>query len=271
MKKTTALLLSASILFSGYTYAAGDKVLATYKGKDIKESHVMEQFKEALTMQPQFKGKGFSDLDPQMQDALLNGYINGKLIEEEAANSKIGNSKSFKEKLANIKKQLIQKELLDSYVEKSVTDKMIDAEYKKLASALKGKEEVKVSHILVSDQAKAKEAKKKLNKGAKFADIAKEYSSDQSTKGNGGTLGYIMEGQLVPEFEAKAFSMKKGEISDPVKTDFGWHIIKLDDKRKAKAPTKEEATPSIKNKLSQEVVGKYFEELKKKANVQIKK
>lgn len=269
MKKTATLLLSASILFSGFAYAE-DKVLATYKGGNITENQVMTQFKDALANQPQFKGKSFSDLDPNMKDALINGYINSMLLEQEAKNSNVENSKSFQEKLANIKKQLVQQEILESYLKKSITDKMIDEEYKKLSDVLKNKDEVKVSHILVADEAKAKEAKKKLNKGAKFADIAKEYSTDQSTKGNGGTLGYIMEGQLVPEFETKAFSMKVGEISDPVKTQFGWHIIKLEDKRKAKVPTKEEAKDSIKNKLSQDVVAKYFDELRKKANVVIK-
>lgn len=268
MKKTATLLLSASILFSSYAY--GDNVLATYKGGNITESQVMAQFKDALASQPQFKDKEYSDLDTQMREALLNGYINSKLLEDEAKNSNIENSKSFKTKIENIKKQLLQQELLESYIKKNITDKMIDDEYKKLSEALKGKNEVKVSHILVDNEAKAKEAKKKLNKGSKFADIAKEYSKDPSSKANGGTLGYIMEGQLVPEFEKKAFSMKPSEISDPVKTQFGWHIIKLEDKRKAKVPSKDEAKDSIKNKLSQDVVAKYFDELRKKANVVMK-
>lgn len=269
MKKTATLLLSASILFSSYAFAE-DKVLATYKGGQVTESKIMTQFKEALAGQPQFKNKKYSDLDPQMKDALLNGYINSMLLEEEAKNSNVENTKSFKDKMADVKKQLIQQELLDSYIKKNLTDKMINTEYATVSAALKGKEEVKVSHILVKEEAKAKEAKKKLNKGAKFADIATEYSTDQSTKGNGGTLGYIMEGQLVPEFEKKAFSMKSGEISDPVKTDFGWHIIKLEDKRKVKVPSKEEAKDSIKNKLTQDLVAKYFNNLRKKAEVVIK-
>lgn len=269
MKKTATLLLSASILFSSYAYGE-DKVLATYKGGNITETQVMGQFKDALASQPQFSGKKYTDLDPQMKDALLNGYINSKLLEDEAKNANVENTKAFKEKLDNVKKPLIQQELIDSYLRKNITDKMIEAEYKMLSNALNGKFEVKVSHILVKEEAKAKEAKKKLNKGAKFADVVKDYSTDQSTKANGGTLGYVMEGQLVPEFEKKAFSMKQGEISDPVKTDFGWHIIKLEDKRKAKVPSKEEAKTSIKNKLSQDTVAKYFDELRKKANVVVK-
>lgn len=268
MKKTATLLLSASILFSGYAY--GEEVLATYKGGNVTESKIMEQFKDALENQPQFKGKKLADLDPQMREAIINGYINSMLLEEEAKNSDIQNSASFKSKVANMKKQLVQQEMIDSYLKKNITDKMIDAEYKVLKEALKDKHEIKVSHILVPDEAKAKEAKKKLNKGSKFAAIAKEYSSDQSSKANGGSLGYVMQGQLVPQFEAKAFSMKKGEISDPVKTEFGWHIIMLEDKRKAPIPAKEDALPSIKNKLSQDLVGKYFDELRKKHKVVIK-
>ena len=134
---------------------------------------------------------------------------------------------------------------------------------------MKGKEEVKASHILVDTEEKAKEAKKKLSKGSKFADVVKEFSNDQSTKASGGTLGYFIEGQLVPEFEKKAFSMKVGEISDPVKTQFGWHIIKVEDKRKVKAPSKEEAKQSVVSKLNRDALEKFFDELAKKYDLKM--
>jgi peptidylprolyl isomerase/peptidyl-prolyl cis-trans isomerase C len=195
--------------------------------------------------------------------------LNTKLLAIEAKNSGIENSKEFQEKFSTAKDQMLQQKVIEDYLKKAVTDSMIDTEYNKLVDSLKGKEEVKASHILVDTEEKAKEAKKKLSKGSKFADVVKEFSNDQSTKASGGTLGYFIEGQLVPEFEKKAFSMKVGEISDPVKTQFGWHIIKVEDKRKVKAPSKEEAKQSVVSKLNRDALEKFFDELAKKYDLKM--
>ena len=267
MKKLVTLLLSATLLSSA-TYAA-DNIVATYKGGEVKESEVMDQFKDALSQEPSFKDKKFADLDKKMQEALVKGYLNTKLLALDAKSSGLEDSKEFQEKIARAKDQMLQQQVIETYLKKAVTDSMIDAEYTKLADGLKGKEEVKASHILVDTEEKAKEAKKKLSKGAKFADVAKEFSKDESSKASGGTLGYFMEGQLVPEFEKKAFSMKVGEISDPVKTQFGWHIIKVEDKRKVKVPSKEEAKQSVVSKLNREALEKFFEELAKKYDLKM--
>ena len=146
---------------------------------------------------------------------------------------------------------------------------MVDEEYNKLVASLKGKNEIKVSHILVATEKEAKNVKNRLNKGEKFAKLAKELSKDEGSKANGGELGYIVPGQLVPEFEEKAMTMKVNDISGPVKTQFGWHIITVLDKRPAQIPTKEEAMASIKNKLSREAIEKHFAELASKADIKI--
>lgn len=268
MKKILTIILSASILSSA-AYADEDKIIATYKGGEVKESQIMQQFKSALDMQPVNQGKKFSELDSNLQEALVKGYINVKLLEQEAINQRLEASKEFQEKLNNVKSQLLQQELVERHIKSMLTDKMIDDEYNKLVDSLKGKEEIKVSHILLDAEEKAKEVKKKLSKGAKFSDLAKEFSLDDGSKATGGELGYIMKGQLVPEFEEKALSMKVNEISDPVKTQFGWHIIKVLDKRPAKIPTKEEAKQGINAKLSREVVEKYFTDLANKAEIKL--
>jgi peptidylprolyl isomerase/peptidyl-prolyl cis-trans isomerase C len=147
---------------------------------------------------------------------------------------------------------------------------MVDDEYKALVDSLKGQEEVKTSHILVDTEEQAKEIKKKLNKGSNFADLVKEFSKDEGSKANGGEIGYVLKGQLVPEYEGKAFTLKKNEVSDPVKTQFGWHLIKMLDKRAVQIPTKEQAEQSIRNKLSKEIVEKYFTDLAEKAKIELK-
>ena len=267
MKKLATLLLSATLL-SGAVYADADKVMATYKGGEVKESDIMNKFKDALSAQPTYKDKKFTEFDKKLQDALVTGFVNTKLLELEAKSSNLETSKEYQEKLAQAKEQLLQQVIIEGYLKKSVTDSMIDAEYDKLAKDLVGKEEVKASNITVDTEEKAKEVKKKLSKGAKFADVLKEYSADE--KGSGGTLGYFMEGKLpIPEIEKKAFSMKVGEISDPIKTEFGWNIIKVEDRRKVKVPSKEEARQAIVSRLNSIALEKYLEELMKKYDVKI--
>ena len=268
MRKLVVVFLSATLLSSG-VFADDDKVVATYKGGEVKESQIMQQFQPVLDMQPETKGKKFSELDSNLQENLARTYINGKLLEQEAKTSGIESSKDFQDKLNNLKSQMIQRELIEKYIKSAVTDKMIDEEYNKLVASLKGKEEIKVSHILVDNEKTAKDIKKKINKGEKFAALAKTFSKDEGSKANGGEIGYITKGTLVPEFENKALSMKVNEVSDPVKTQFGWHIIKVLDKRPAKVPSKEEAIASIKAKLSRDAVEKYIEELTKKADIKL--
>ncbi|MDR0139490.1 peptidylprolyl isomerase [Metabacillus idriensis] len=110
-------------------------------------------------------------------------------------------------------------------------------------------EQVKASHILVEDAAKAKEVKEKLDGGADFTELAKEYSTDKSNSEKGGDLGYFAKGEMVAEFEEVAFAMKEGEISDPVKTEFGYHIIKFADKKAAADAVFEDKKEEIKETL----------------------
>lgn len=268
MKRTSIVFLSATLLAS-IAFADEDKIIATYKGGEVKESQVMKEIQPFLAAQPGGKDKKFSDFDARIQKDLVYGYIDAKLIEQEASKLGIETSKEFQDKLNNIKRQLVTQEFYERYVKSHVTDKMINAEYDKLAASLKGKEEVKVSHILVASEKEAINVKNKLNKGEKFAKLATEFSTDEATKANGGEIGYITSGQLVPEFENKALSMKVNEISAPVKTQFGWHIINVLDKRPARIPSKEEATPNITNKLGRDAIQQYVTELENKAEIKI--
>jgi len=270
MKRLATIFLSATLLSSSAFAADSAKTLATYAGNEVTEVQVMGQFKEVLDSQEASKGKKFSELDKNMQEALVKSYVNMKLIEKEADKKGIRESKEFKDKIKNVEFQMMQQQLLEDYIKKNVTDKMVDEEYKKLTASLAGQEEVKTSHILVETEEKAKEIKAKINKGGNFVELAKEYSKDEGSKVNGGEIGYVLKGQLVPEYEEKAFAMKKNEVSDPVKTQFGWHVIKMLDKRAAQVPTQEQAMQGIKNKLSKEAVEGYLNKLADEAKVEYK-
>jgi len=274
MKKVAIALLSVTLISSSACAenkeAENKNIVATYSEGEVTSEQVMEQFKPMLDMQPENKDKKFSELDKNVQEMLVKGFINQKLFEKEAEKLGIRSSEDFKKKVKAAESQLLQQELIERQLKTAVTDKLIDDEYNKLAKELKGQKEVKVAHILVDTEEKAKEIKKKLNKGSKFEDLVKEFSKDEGSKATGGELGYVMKGQLVPEFESKAFSMKQDEISDPVKTQFGWHIIKALDSRDVKIPPKEQALNGIKGKLSRDAIEKYINELSDKAKIELK-
>jgi len=265
-KLITTVFLSATLLSSS---VFADRVVATYKGGEVTEEQVMAQFGSVLNMQSENKEKKFSDLDKNLQEMLVKGYINTKLLEKEAEKMKTRDTESFKTKIKAAEMQILQQEVIEGLLKDKITDKMIEDEYKTMVSNLKGKEEVKTAHILVETEEKAKEIKKKLNKGSNFAELVKEFSKDESSKASGGEISYVTKGQLVPEYEEKAFSLKKNDISEPVKTQFGWHIIKMLDKRAVQVPNKEQAEQSIKNKLSREIVEKYFGDLAAAADIKL--
>jgi peptidyl-prolyl cis-trans isomerase C len=262
-----AALLSAAISINSPAWAS-DSVVITYNGGVVKESDIMKKY-SALSEQQQFKGKKFSELDPRLQDALVKNYITDILITQEANNSKIEDSSSYKERLALVKEQLPKEVFLEQIMKKSVSDKQINDEYNKLINELKHKKRIKVSHIVVADEKTAKAVKSNIDKGVGFVEVCKQYSIDPNAKANSCSLGIINEGQLVAEFEKVAFSMKVGSISEPVQTQFGWHIIKLDEKLDAALPQKAEVIDSIKDSIYKKALEQYMSNLFTKFDVRV--
>jgi len=272
MKKLSVIFLSVSMLSSIAFADTKDKVVATYKGGEVKESQIMQEFKPQLNLQSGETIKNFDDFPPQDQEKLIKIYVNNLLLKEEVAKSNLTSSKEFQEKLENAKNQLAQQELLANYIKSNITDKIFDDEYNKYVGNLKGKQQIQVAHILVKSQKEANEIKTKLSKGANFSKLATEESLDKASAANGGVIGYILlnqPGQLVPEFEKKAFALKVNEVSTPVKTDFGWHIIKVLEKKPVPIPTKEEAKVTIDNILTSEILKKYISDLEAKSDLKI--
>src|SRR5699024_5471286 len=137
--------------------------------------------------------------------------------------------------------------LVDSRI--SVTDEEINEYFEENKEKLGQEEQVKASHILVEDEKTAKDLKKQLDDGADFAELAKEHSTDPGSAENGGELGFFGKGKMVKEFEDVAFATKVGEISEPVKSEKGYHIIKVEEKKEAKEATLEEKKEEIKDTL----------------------
>ncbi|RIW33320.1 foldase [Bacillus salacetis] len=183
-----------------------------------------------------------SEVDKELQ-MLKETYEN-----EEAFNQALASSGASVDSVKeNIKSYLLTEKLLKDRV--TITEDQIKEYFNTNKDTFAQKEQVEASHILVEDEETAKEVKEKLDKGEDFAELAKEYSTDTSNAEAGGELGFFAKGEMVAEFEEKAFSMKKGEISEPVKTEFGYHIIKVTDKKEAEEAVLEDHKEEIKDIL----------------------
>jgi peptidyl-prolyl cis-trans isomerase C len=178
------------------------------------------------------------------------------LITKAAEEKKIGDDAAFKKKLEFARNKLMMEGLLASVATTALTEPAMRAVYDDAVGKLPAEEEVQARHILFraaegdekagkEAEAKAKAVVARLAKGEDFAKIANELTEDPSGKTNGGDLGYFSKEQMVPEFANVAFAQDKGKVSAPVKTQFGWHVIKTEDKRTKAKPTFEEVKPQI--------------------------
>jgi peptidyl-prolyl cis-trans isomerase C len=206
---------------------------------------------------------GFGD---NVRDNIVRGIITERLMVKEAKKQNLGESPELKEQLELLKQKLMVKALLEKQVQK-VSEEDVKARYDEVVEKASGKEEVHASHILVESEEDAEKLYEKLKEGgADFAQEAKEISTDKGTAVNGGDLGYFAKEQMVPEFAEAAFALKKGELSKPVKSSFGWHIIKVHDRRPIPVPTLEESYESIKKSIAREASQQYILDLMKNAD-----
>ena len=224
--------------------AAADGPLAVVNGKPLTEAD--------LKMAEAELGPELAQLPEASRRRILVEYLIENLVFSDAAEAaKLSSGADFDARLQYLRRRALR----DVYFEKSIKASVKDEDAKKFydeqVTAIKPEEEVNARHILVKDEAKAKEIADKLAKGGDFAALAKENSEDPGSKDNGGDLGYFSKGQMVPEFETAAFALEKGKISAPVKSNFGFHIIKLEDKRMRQPPPFEAVKDRIVNSLLQ--------------------
>ena len=203
---------------------ADDPVLARVDGVEIHQSDLAMAEADIGGSLPPVQGD-------QRREALLSYLIDVNVLARTAEAKKIDQTPTFPQKLAFARKKVLVETLLEQESKNAVSDKDIKKFYDE---NLKPQTEVHARHILVETEAQAKDVIAKLKGGADFAQLAKEVSKDPGS--DGGDLGYIVKDQVVPEFGEAAFKLDKGKISDPVKSQFGWHVIKIEDKRERKPP-----------------------------------
>jgi peptidyl-prolyl cis-trans isomerase C len=196
------------------------------------------------------------NVPPQAQKAFLTGVmIDMQLMAQAARNEKLDQTPAYKAELAYLEARALRQAYFEADVAKQITPDTIKAAYDDYVKAFQPQDEVHAEHILVKTEAEAQDIEKQLAGGAKFEDLAKSKSIDTGSAGQGGDLGFFAHGQMVKPFEDAAFALKVGEVSQPVQSQYGWHIIKVIEKRKTQPTPFEQMAPQ----LQQQVVFQKFD------------
>ena len=262
--KVSASLLAFVILMgpalAAETAKKDNPVVATVNGHKI---HLDEVEAARTQLPPQAQNYPMSVL----YNHIVNSLVNTRLMAEEARKQGLAGDAIVKQRLARLELQVLQQELMRRHMDAQITDAKLREAYKTFAAANPKKEEVHARHILVATENEAKAIIQRLHKGEDFAKLASELSTGPSGK-NGGDLGFFTAERMVPAFSQAAFSTRPGAFTTkPVKTQFGWHIIKTEEKRAQPAPSFEASQEQLRQKVSQEIAQTYTMELRSKAKV----
>jgi peptidyl-prolyl cis-trans isomerase C len=237
-----------------------DAVVARANGVDIRESD--------LTFAEEEIGSNIPNMPPaQKRDYLINYLADVVVLSQAAEKQGLADRPDVKRKLAFDHNRLLMESLLQDTGKAALSEDAERQVYNDAVKQMASEEEVRARHILVPTEDEAKAILAQLKAGADFATLAKEKSKDPGGA-DGGDLGYFTKEQMVPEFAAVAFKLDKGQISDPVKTQFGWHIIKVEDKRIKPTPTFEQVKGQIENYVAHRAQAALVEKLRASATVE---
>jgi len=261
MKKTTLLAVTLAALIGALPIAALAQNVAIVNGKPVPKARM-----DVLAAQLAASGH---PVTPEMQGQLREEVVVREVFMQEAQKQGLDGTSDYKDQLELARQAILIRQLFDNYRKTHpITDAEVQAEYDKFVAANSGKE-YKARHILVETEDQANKILADLKKGAKFEDIAKKQSKDPGSGANGGDLDWAAPSSFVPEFSAAMIKLKKGETTaTPVKTQFGYHIIRVDDIRQAQLPPVDQVKPQITQQLQQQRLQAYQEELRAKAKVE---
>jgi peptidyl-prolyl cis-trans isomerase C len=227
-----------------------DTVVATVGGETITEADISfaaEDLQQELAQMPAEDRKAF----------LLTVLIDMKVMATAARNAQMDQSDVFKRRLAYLEERALRRAYFSEQIAAKVTDEAVQAAYDQFVATFQPQEEVHARHILVATKEDADAIKAELATGKAFEVLAMEKSTDPSAAQNGGDLGYFQRGQMVAPFEDAAFALTEpGQVSDPVQSQFGWHVIKLEEKRQSAPPPIDQLRPQ----LQQQVMFQAFED-----------
>jgi peptidyl-prolyl cis-trans isomerase C len=242
--------------------ALKDPVVATVNGQSIRLSE-LEVAQQSLPQQ--YRNMPLQAVFP----ALLDRIIDSKLVVQEGKKSKVTEDPAFKKRMAFVEDQVLQDFWIQREIARQVTADKLQKRYEERLKQMPTEEEVHARHILVSTEDEAKALIAEIKKGTAFDKLAKEKSTDKASGAEGGDLGWFKKSDMVKEFADAAFNLKKGELTEaPVKTQFGYHVIKVEDRRKAPPPAFEEMADQLKEEMAREAVTAQLDQLRSGAKIE---
>jgi peptidyl-prolyl cis-trans isomerase C len=257
-----ALVIAASLSATVTLLQAedADQVVARANGVDIRASDLAYAEEEI--------GGNMPNMPPQQKHDYLITYLADVIVlSQTAEQQKLGERPDVKRRLAFDRNRLLMEALLQDAARAAVSDEAEHKVYDEAVKQMPAEEEVHARHILLPTEDEAKAVLADLKKGGDFAAAAKEKSKDPAAA-EGGDLGYFTKDQMVPEFSAVAFKLGKGELSEPVKTQFGWHIIKVEDKRTKPTPSFDQVKTQIDNYIAHRAQAALVDKLRSGANIE---
>jgi len=256
-----AVALSACVLGLAAAGArAEDKVVASVNGHTITEAD--------LSLAEAEIGNELGNLpETTRRRVLVEFMIENQLYAEAAEAEKLGSGPDFDKRMAFWRQRALRDAYFEKTVKASIGEEAARAIYEDKVKELKPEEEVQARHILVASEDEAKKMVTRVEAGEDFAQLAKENSGDAGSKTQGGMLGYFGKGQMVPQFEEAAFALKKGEVSKPVQSQFGWHVIKVEDRRQKPPPSFDEVKDRLIGSMVQSKAQNIATELRGKAKI----
>ena len=239
--------------------SASDPVIARVNGVDITQGD--------LALAEEDVGSEMQAVSPEAKREQLISYLADIIMVTQAADKKnLADNPDFKRRLAFLRNKLLMGYELQQEAKTAVTDEALHQTYEEAVKSMAGQEEVRARHILVESEDEAKALLEQLKNGADFATLAKEKSKDPGAA-EGGDLGYFTKDQMVPEFADVAFKMYPGQLSNPVKTQFGWHVIKVEDRRTKQPPEFDKVKDQIEAFLARKAQTDFITKLRQSAKV----
>jgi len=260
VKRTAIAAIILTAAWAVPSWAASDDVVATVNGEEITEAEI--KFAEAEI------GSELAGVPEESRRRVLVEYlVEAHLLADAAKQAGLTEKEGFKQRMDYYRLRALRDTYFENQVRDAVSEEEAKALYEERVKNLPSQEEVRASHILVKTEEEAKKVAKELTEGGDFAKLAEKYSQDRGGAG-GGDLGYFSRGQMVKPFEEAAFSLETGKISEPVETQFGWHILKVQDKRDRQPPSFEDVKDQITARLIQSKLRTQVQGLRQDAKIE---
>jgi peptidyl-prolyl cis-trans isomerase C len=253
--------LALGLVFGAHAQTKDDPVVAKINGTEIKQSD--------LTSAEEDLGGNLPVATADAKRDYLVQYLTDMILVSKAAEAKrYDDTADFKKKMASARGKVLMELILQDEGKRAITDAAMHKVYDDAIKQMGDDEEVHARHILVEKEDDAKAIAAELKKGADFVELAKAKSIEPAAKESGGDLGYFTKDQMVPEFSTAAFKLDKGQVSDPVKSQFGWHIIKVEDKRKKPIPSFDQVKDQLQTYVTRKAQTEFVTKLRADAKIE---